>query len=306
MGIRRYRGWPVGEGDAHEWSVLAAVRTMYDLSETQAKSLILRYKDNEDDMCTLTELTLPDALVFAQNSGNVLRLAVSHGPLPSFTLAENSSVEVGDTSLEQGLQQAAELLTGRLSFAATRVQTAVKEFKQEIRPYVQEAGESIGELAAQVRSSLLDGPAPRVAEVSQEELCKSSTNVDDAHIFGFEVSTMVSGAVEQEGQDDHADSLSQVADVARHADDARTAVSEVSIVATGAYEQARQGDLAGSLNQLAGAAVPAATAARCFGNAMVAAGVSGIEQFTAALRSDIDRFRTAMTTTPDRCSPRGQ
>merc|ERR1719152_563803 len=109
---------------------------------------------------------------------------------------------------------------------------------------------------------------------------------------------MVSDGVEQEGQDDHADSLSQVADVARHADDARTAVSEVSIVATGAYEQARQGDLAGSLNQLAGAAVPAATAARCFGNAMVAAGVSGIEQFTAALRSDMDRFRTAMTTAP--------
>merc|ERR1712137_576516 len=290
-------GWPVGGGDAPEWSVLAAVRMMYDLSETQAKTLILRYKDNDGDMCTLTELTLPDAIVFAQNNGNVLRLAASHGPLPSFTLAENSSVEVGDASFEQGLQQAAEVLTGRLSFAATQMQTVVTEFEQEIRPFVHEASESIGELAAQVRSSLLDGNAPKKAEVSQKELCKS------AEAFGFEVSTMTSGPTEQAGQNDLADSSSQFADVARHAEDARTAVSGVSTVATGAYEQARQGDLAGSLNQLAGAAVPAATAARCFGEAMVAASVSGIEHLTAALRSDSGRFRTTMTNTPDKWSP---
>merc|ERR1712196_341840 len=101
--IRRYKGWPVGEGDACEWSVLAAVRMMYDLSEKQAKTLVLRYKDNDGDMCTLTELTLPDALGFARSSGNVLRVAASRGPLPSSTAAENSSVEATDISFEQGL-----------------------------------------------------------------------------------------------------------------------------------------------------------------------------------------------------------
>merc|ERR1712064_139950 len=116
---------------------------------------------------------------------------------------------------------------------------------------------------------------------------KSSTHADDAQASTFEVSSAANGAIEQEGPDDLADSSSQFADVARHAEFARTA-------------------LAGSLSQLAGAAAPAATAARCFGEAMVAAGVSGIEHVTSALRSDSCRLSTTMTTTPDQCPPNGQ
>mmetsp|Transcript_113243 Transcript_113243/g.331017 ORF Transcript_113243/g.331017 Transcript_113243/m.331017 type:complete len:164 (-) Transcript_113243:126-617(-) len=60
-------------------SIRSAVAALFDLTPVEAQKLSLQYEDDEGDVCTLTDITLPDALSLAERSRRTLRLHSSRG-----------------------------------------------------------------------------------------------------------------------------------------------------------------------------------------------------------------------------------
>lgn len=62
-----------------EQAIRMAVSQLYNMAAPEAQCMKMCYTDDEGDMCTLTEATLPDALKFAEDRGKVLRLQCTWG-----------------------------------------------------------------------------------------------------------------------------------------------------------------------------------------------------------------------------------
>jgi len=92
--IRRLKGWPA-EGAEPAYKELQIL--VCEAFRLPGGSLHLQYRDDEGDLCTLEEATLPDALDLLKSSGsNVLRLFASHAePLTSSWEAVPESLSVG-------------------------------------------------------------------------------------------------------------------------------------------------------------------------------------------------------------------
>eukprot|EP00413_Alexandrium_margalefii_P044155 CAMPEP_0204602590 /NCGR_PEP_ID=MMETSP0661-20131031/56742_1 /ASSEMBLY_ACC=CAM_ASM_000606 /TAXON_ID=109239 /ORGANISM="Alexandrium margalefi, Strain AMGDE01CS-322" /LENGTH=154 /DNA_ID=CAMNT_0051613563 /DNA_START=75 /DNA_END=540 /DNA_ORIENTATION=- len=58
-------------------AVREAVAGLYSLSSAEAQKLALQYEDDEGDLCTLTETTLPDAVAIAERLKHTLRIHCS-------------------------------------------------------------------------------------------------------------------------------------------------------------------------------------------------------------------------------------
>eukprot|EP00418_Pyrodinium_bahamense_P056780 CAMPEP_0179159138 /NCGR_PEP_ID=MMETSP0796-20121207/77693_1 /TAXON_ID=73915 /ORGANISM="Pyrodinium bahamense, Strain pbaha01" /LENGTH=89 /DNA_ID=CAMNT_0020860875 /DNA_START=54 /DNA_END=319 /DNA_ORIENTATION=+ len=72
--LRRVKDWPSDGREPTVAAVREAISSLYGFMPEEAAGLALRYKDEEEDLCTLTEATLSDALWLAASSGYVLRL----------------------------------------------------------------------------------------------------------------------------------------------------------------------------------------------------------------------------------------
>lgn len=75
--VRRLKDWPQGESKEATFSALqCAICGVYDLKLEQDQVLSLKYEDDDGDLCTLVEASLPDALSFASQRG-VLRITAA-------------------------------------------------------------------------------------------------------------------------------------------------------------------------------------------------------------------------------------
>mmetsp|Transcript_113244 Transcript_113244/g.331018 ORF Transcript_113244/g.331018 Transcript_113244/m.331018 type:complete len:164 (-) Transcript_113244:126-617(-) len=60
-------------------SIRSAIANLFGLTAVEAQKLFLQYEDDEGDLCTLTETTLPDALSLAERSRHTIHLHSSRG-----------------------------------------------------------------------------------------------------------------------------------------------------------------------------------------------------------------------------------
>jgi len=74
--VRRLRGWPELEAEPSVEALRTAVCKLFDLDLEQKQVLALKYHDDDGDLCTLVEASLPDALSFASQRG-VLRVSAT-------------------------------------------------------------------------------------------------------------------------------------------------------------------------------------------------------------------------------------
>mmetsp|Transcript_39190 Transcript_39190/g.124573 ORF Transcript_39190/g.124573 Transcript_39190/m.124573 type:complete len:339 (-) Transcript_39190:215-1231(-) len=85
--LRRLRHWPAEGQEVTVAAVRAAIGRLYNLDSEASAMLVLKYKDDEGDVCTLTEHTLPDALFLATKSARTLRLMCALGCQAGSTIA---------------------------------------------------------------------------------------------------------------------------------------------------------------------------------------------------------------------------
>mmetsp|Transcript_755 Transcript_755/g.2537 ORF Transcript_755/g.2537 Transcript_755/m.2537 type:complete len:164 (-) Transcript_755:482-973(-) len=76
-------------------AVREAVAGLFSLSSAEAQKLALRYVDDEGDLCTLTETTLPDAVAIAERLKHTLRIHCSRDGSLVRAAQKSSAPQVG-------------------------------------------------------------------------------------------------------------------------------------------------------------------------------------------------------------------
>lgn len=77
--VRTLMPWPSVGGNFSVASLCAAVEKLFSLTTSEASELMLWYKDDKGDRCTLTDVTLDDALILATRSNFVIRIFCGFG-----------------------------------------------------------------------------------------------------------------------------------------------------------------------------------------------------------------------------------
>lgn len=166
-----------------ERAIRMAVTQLYNIAAPEAQYFKMCYTDDEGDMCTLTEATLPDALKFAEESGKVLRLQCTWGKSWESTKEVSSEQEISSKS--------AHLPTGEGFVEPAKIMIAeahghLSQHVREMRSVANEARTAMRE----VRSSFQDQVARTVDEVIAAGACaqvhfnEASQNISDRFSCG--------------------------------------------------------------------------------------------------------------------------
>jgi len=147
---RRLRDWvPVGEEPTVEAVRTGACR-LFEIPPPEMQGLIFQYQDNEGDMCTLTELTLSDALCLCVES-RTLRVVVGTAPADP---VGNPSDPAGNPS-DQFRDQVDRVRTG-LQDGGARLRTSVEQLKTTVSSSLQEGRIRAHAQAEQFGASIQD------------------------------------------------------------------------------------------------------------------------------------------------------
>lgn len=297
--LRRARSWPSDGASPTVAALREEIAELYRLPVEEVAALVLRYTDDEGDVCTLTQATLPDALWLASSSGHILRITCapsSNPPAVEVTLgareAEAAAPEAAEPeAAEPGVQEAPareglepqaagpdELPSspdGRTSETETSASASsmpglerVMQHVEEVRSRAaEEARSRVAELQSTVMAAREDLRSrsmelrERVTERSRELRGQLHGRTQDAQGRATEVRTMAAEAYGQ-ARTAAAEAYSQAHGRVEEARVAATeAYGQARTKAADAYSQASQGDAGAALGLAAAAAVPAAVLA---------------------------------------------
>jgi len=152
---RRLKDWvPVGE-EPTVTLVRSGVALLFDMSpELELK---LQYKDNEAEVCTLTDMTLPDALCLAVES-RTLRVMVcelvAEEPADSAVHRVRAHVQDGSVRLRTSLEQLGTNVSKGLQNGRINAQTQAQQLSTSASSSLQAGAQQLGENIQESRTSL--------------------------------------------------------------------------------------------------------------------------------------------------------
>jgi len=148
---RRLRDWvPVGEEPTLE-AVRTGASRLFEITEPPVQGLIFQYQDNEGDLCTLTELTLSDALCLCVES-RTLRVMVSTAPPTD--QAENLPGQFRDQidRVRTGLDGGGARLRTSVEQLKTHVSSSLEDGRVRVHAQVEQFGASIQDSGSSLRA----------------------------------------------------------------------------------------------------------------------------------------------------------
>jgi len=249
--IRRLKPWPSSGVEPSLAAARQAVGHLHSLAEEECGSLVLKYQDDEGDLCTLTDASLPDALHLAtENSAGVLRLSV----LREATPPQHGAVTTRSPST---VSSAAEEVAGQAAGARGDAWATLRRFTQHVQNEVRTT-------ATELRAAA-SGPSG-LREYSATLRGRLHDHAREARASAAEARAAAASAYGRAPQGD-ARALGLAAAVAVPAAAAVALApggrTKLGLLAAGVLAAAKLGDsLAGSCGQPSGAEAEAAGQAR--------------------------------------------
>jgi len=252
--IRRLKPWPSSGVEPSLAAARRAVGHLHGLAAEEYGSLVLRYQDDEGDLCTLTDASLPDALHLAtENSAGVLRLSV----LREATPPQHEAATTRSPSTVAGAAAPAEEVAGQAAGARGDAWATLRRFTQHVQNEVRTT-------ATELRAAA-SGPSG-LREYSATLQGRLHDRMQEARTAATEARAAAASAYSHASQGD-AKALGLAAAVAVPAAAAVALApgrcTRLGLLAAGLLAAAKLGDsLAGSGGQQSGAEAEAAGQAR--------------------------------------------
>jgi hypothetical protein len=160
--VRRLRDWPEHQAELSAESLRTAISGLFELTPDQRESLVIKYQDDEGDMCTLVEASMADVFAFASQQA-VLRFMASCGPstpMPTASAAaqhlnKQTSMLGSDTpAQETALQTEEESAPTEVEASATPVDAeAAQDDNLADAPHTTQSG-NLGDVRCEVVDKL--------------------------------------------------------------------------------------------------------------------------------------------------------